>query len=237
MPKKIEKLLPGKASGISNTYSQPKMNQEYKQAIMERISLYVDKLSSARAFTADKFEAVVAFYNYMLTPDVKAILSCTDEVTVRARAILLEKTTVYMNQLHDQRYWLLKAYPEQTDALEEMLKFLTGAPNENWPKPLRRSDRVREQVVERYNQSLMQSHKNISRGCDDIEFYTKLCINSARLAASKSTVGTSTVGTSTVGTSTVGTSKADAITYCPTATVTCKVLPRRSSRLMAKQQA
>ena len=193
------------------------MNQEYKQAIMERISLYVDKLSSARAFTADKFEAVVAFYNYLLTNDVKAILSGTDQDTIRARAILLEKTTVYMNQLHDQRYWLLKAYPEQTDALEEMLKFLTGAPNANWPKPLRRSDRVREQVVERYNQSFMQSHKNVSRGCANIEFYTKLCVNSARLTASK----------------------ADASTYCPpvTSTVTCKVLPRRSSRLMAKQQA
>ena len=175
------------------------MNSEIRQTITERIDLYVTKVSAAQAYTMDKFEAINGFYQYLLTPDVKAILSGED--AVKSREVLLRKTEEYMDEL-EARYWVCQAFPYHGETLEEMIKFLKNAQH------LRRSERVREQVVGKFNQSFKPNAKcpNEVKVADEIEVYAELTANIARMAELKGE----------------GNRRPQ---------ITVKVLPRRSARL------
>jgi molybdopterin converting factor small subunit len=179
------------------------MNSEIRQTITERIDLYVTKVSEAQAYTMDKFEAINGFYQYLLTPDVKVILSGED--AVKSREVLLRKTEEYMDEL-EARYWVCQAFPYHGETLEEMIKFLKNA------QPLRRSERVREQVVGKFNQSFKPHHKEIKdadevKVADEIKVYAELTANIARMAELKGE----------------GNRRPQ---------ITVKVLPRRSARLL-----
>jgi hypothetical protein len=180
-------------------------SQEIHQTILERINLYVNRLNGTKAYTLDRFDAITIFYQYLLTPEVKAILGTNDEAGIKARNVLRLKTEVYMNELCT-RYWVCQAFPFHGETLLEMLKFLNGAPNENWLAPLRRSERIRHNFIERYNQSLKPSSQSSP---EYIEFYAEFAANTARLAELKGSVP-----------------------HRPS--ITIKVLPRRSARLASK---
>ena len=176
LSQKIEKLFHHSAKDNPTALQQPSQATKMSiptinQVLLERLRIYITKLSAAPDYTPEKIEIVIAFFNYLLTPDIKTLLSGSDEETARARGILLKKTDHYLNLLHE-RPRLLKAYPKQTEALEEVMRFLTDAPNENWTQSLRRSDRVRAQIVDRFNKSFQS----------DIEVYAQLTANIARLA-------------------------------------------------------
>jgi hypothetical protein len=179
------------------------MMSPINQTIIERISLYTDNVNSTKAYTLEKIDAVDVLYRYLLTPAVKALWGGSDEGSIRSRDILFKKTDSYMDEL-ETRYWVCRAFPLHREIIEEMMKFLTNAPNESWTQPLRRSERIRQNFIDSYTRSFQPTTQ------ETVEFSAKLAANYARMAELQGT----------------GPRRP---------TVSIKVLPRRSARLMRKQ--
>jgi len=157
--------------------NQPsKMNTEYKQALMMRISLYVDKLQEVTGQeTPEKFAAVTALYQYLLTPPIKMLFDQETDEGTRARAVLLKKTSDYTNSLCKiANLWIFDSQPALIQVLDEMLHFLTDG---EWGATLRRSDRLIKQSLRRYDQSCQANR----------EFYAQLIANSDLLAELQAT--------------------------------------------------
>lgn len=152
------------------------MNTEYKQALIMRISLYVDKLQEVTGQeTPEKFAAVTALYQYLLTPPIKVLFDQETDEGTRARAVLLKKTRDYTHSLCKiANLWIFDSQPALIQVLDEMLHFLTDG---IWGATLRRSDRLITQSLRRYDQSCQANR----------EFYAQLTANSDLLAEHQST--------------------------------------------------
>ena len=183
------------------------MNTEYKQAQMERICLYIDQIQSVTGKeTPEKFHAVTALYQYILTPEVKLLFQATTEEGARARAVMLKKTTDYTHYLCKiANLWIFLQHPDLTRVLDEMMYFLTDG---IWGATCRRSPRLVKKSLHRYDQSCKSN----------VELYAQLTANSAHLAELQSE------------------EEDIAAPRRRRAKVTVKILPRRSARLLQQQQ-